>query len=101
MKSLNLSSLQNSSHAEFQESETALFLVSTSYLNFLITDHIILVPKYWRIGLDDKIKEKDKQAVQILQEVFPEREIRQIDVFNLNLCGGGIHCLTQHEPKVN
>ncbi len=75
----------------------ALFLISMSYLNFLISNEVVLVAKYWKDGYPDIIKRKDEQALRILRDIFPDKDIIQIDVFNLNLCGGGIHCLTQYE----
>lgn len=76
------------------------FLLPTSYLNFLITNGVVLLPKYWKEGDPDKIKRKDERAVKVLESLFPDRKVVAIDVINLNLLGGGIHCMTQQEPAI-
>ena len=75
-------------------------IAAASYLNFLISDHVILGQKYWMPGLDEAIKERDEEAQRILQSVFPKREIVMIDALSVNLGGGGIHCITMQEPKI-
>lgn len=72
---------------------------ASSYNNFLITNGAVLAPKYWKPGLSESIKEKDEIAHAILQELFPDRELHTFDVMALNIGGGGIHCITQQEPK--
>lgn len=74
------------------------FLLPTSYLNFIIANDVILIPKFWHEGLPESTKAKDEKAAGILQSLFPEKHMIAIDVLNVNICGGGIHCLTQHEP---
>lgn len=71
------------------------FYAATSYCNFLICNGVVLGQRYWKPGMDERIKEKDKQAERILQECFPDRKIVMIDVFALNLMGGGVHCWTK------
>jgi len=73
------------------------FLVATSYVNFLISNKVVLIAKYWQEGFSETIKIKDERALKTLQEIYPNKIIIQINPYNINLCGGGIHCLTQHE----
>ncbi|MGD2085384.1 MAG: agmatine deiminase family protein [Candidatus Aminicenantes bacterium] len=75
-------------------------IAACSYNNFLITNGAILAPQYWKPGLQERIKEKDQKAVEILGELFPDRKVYTFDVMALNLGGGGIHCITQQQPFV-
>lgn len=61
-----------------------------SYANFLITNETILLPVY-----DCK---QDKDAVKILKEVFPKKEILPIDCTAMVYGLGAIHCVSQQEP---
>lgn len=71
------------------------FYAATSYCNFLICNGVVLGQRYWREGMDASIKERDERAKNVLQECFPDREVIMIDVFALNLMGGGVHCWTK------
>lgn len=73
-------------------------ITASSYVNFLIINDMVLAPKYWKPGLPERFKEKDRQALEVLQGVFPDREIHSFDVMALNIGGGGIHCITQQQP---
>ncbi|MEM6846071.1 MAG: agmatine deiminase family protein [Bacteroidota bacterium] len=59
----------------------------------------VLAAKYWKPGLPEALKKTDQQAAEVLQELFPNREIIQMDAITINWHGGGIHCITQQEPK--
>ncbi|MFY7883034.1 MAG: agmatine deiminase family protein [Fimbriimonas sp.] len=41
----------------------------------------------------------DELAQAILKRMFPTRTIVAIDVEAVNWGGGGIHCITQQQPK--
>ncbi|MBA2500334.1 MAG: agmatine deiminase family protein [Chitinophagaceae bacterium] len=73
-------------------------MLNISYLNFLITNVAVLTASYWKPGQPEIMKQKDKQAKEILQKAFPGRKIIQINVENLNEGGGGIHCATLQQP---
>lgn len=75
-----------------------LYLTATSYLNFLVTNGVVLGAKYWKEGRPESIKKKDEEAQSILKKAFPDRDIVLIDAEALNHGGGGIHCITQQEP---
>lgn len=74
--------------------------LATSYLNFLVTNGVVLCPKYWHEGGNEATKCKDQQASFILQKAFPDRAIVQIDPEAFNHGGGGIHCSTQQQPAI-
>ena len=73
-------------------------VAAASYLNFLVANDVVLVGKYWKKGLAKKIKNRDKEARQILQQVFPGKKIIAIDALAINYGGGGMHCITMNEP---
>jgi len=43
---------------------------------------------------------QDERARTVLAECFPGRDIMQIDALDIVEGGGGIHCITQQEPRV-
>ena len=70
-------------------------VASVSYLNFLITNGAIINASYLNHGTS---VEKEEKVKAILKEVFPDREQIWIDALPVNRLGGGIHCITLHEP---
>lgn len=63
-----------------------------SYMNFLITNHAIILPQYG--------DENDALAVQQAQEMFPDYTIEPVMTTEIAYGGGNIHCITQQMPKV-
>jgi agmatine deiminase len=63
-----------------------------SYANFLIANELVLVPTF-----NDP---KDRLALGILAECFPERRVIGVHCLDLVLGLGSIHCSTHHEPLV-
>jgi len=57
-----------------------------SYVNFLITNHAVILPIYK--------DESDKIVIDIFKELFPTREIIPLDSRRLIEEGGSIHCST-------
>ncbi|PWU03533.1 MAG: agmatine deiminase family protein [Bacteroidetes bacterium] len=78
--------------------DTIRFMASASYMNFVIANGVVLMPKYSRVGFAASQKEKDDRALQIMKEIFPGKKIVQIDTIEINFGGGGMHCLTQQQP---
>jgi agmatine deiminase len=74
-------------------------LLATSYLNFLVTNRVVLAQKFWREGSPDEWKQTDARALRTLESVFPDRKIIAFDARAINVGGGGIHCNTQQVPK--
>jgi len=93
-----ISGLNYKDGSVFPKGKKVKVIPAMSYLNFAVTNEIVLAPKYWKPGLPEIIKQKDEQAVKTLQSVFPDRKIVAIDTITINLGGGGLHCITQHEP---
>ncbi len=61
-----------------------------TYANFLIINGAVLAPTY--------NVPQDKAALEILQTIFPEREIIGIDCNPLILQHGSLHCVTMQYP---
>ncbi len=70
-------------------------VASVSYLNFLVTNGAIINASYVKYGTSS---EKEERVKAIFREVFPDREQVWIDTLPVNRLGGGIHCITLHEP---
>jgi agmatine deiminase len=64
-----------------------------SYANFYIANEVVLVPVF-----DDR---HDQQALGILQEHFPNREVIGLRCNDVVAGLGAIHCVTQQEPATN
>ena len=84
----------------FPKGKPVKVVSASSYLNFLIANDVVLMAKYWKKGVDLSIKSRDEAAEAVLKSVFPKKKIIGIDAFAVNLGGGGIHCITQNEPKL-
>jgi agmatine deiminase len=69
-----------------------------SYLNFVITNRAVLMQTYWKPGRSKILRITEDRVKNIFRSVFPGRKIIGIDAENVNLWGGGIHCITQHMP---
>ncbi len=89
--SLNLSSFSNG--------DTIKITKAVSYMNFFISNDVVLSARYWKEGMPESEKKKDEEVKKILLQVFPERKIIQINPLAINSGGGGIHCATQQQPK--
>ena len=61
-----------------------------SYANFYIANGLVLVPTFH--------DPNDRVALNILAEVFPEREVIGIHCVDLVWGLGTLHCMTQQQP---
>lgn len=62
----------------------------SSYINSYLANGGVVVPGY---GYD-----RDHEAVECYQALYPDREVVQCQIQNLALGGGGVHCVTQQQP---
>jgi agmatine deiminase len=65
-------------------------MMQTSYVNFYLANGGIVMPSF-----DDP---NDDKAEAILADLFPGRDILQVEVLDLLQGGGGIHCMALGEP---
>ncbi|QIK64885.1 agmatine deiminase family protein [Leucobacter viscericola] len=63
-----------------------------SYVNHLVTNGAVIACTF-----DDP---NDEIALAGLAEAYPGREIVGVDARDIFRYGGGIHCITQHQPRV-
>jgi agmatine deiminase len=82
----------------YQEANDTDEIPMRSYLNYTITNGAVILPTYWKQGRPSSLKITEDQVTSIFHEVFPDRDIIGIDAENVNLWGGGLHCITQHMP---
>ncbi|MEM1001771.1 MAG: agmatine deiminase family protein [Bacteroidota bacterium] len=84
-----------------KDMDTLLVVPAMGYANFFITNGAVLVGQYWQEGMPESEKEKDEAMMEILETYFQDREFIGLNPLGINFSGGGIHCVTQQEPKVN
>lgn len=65
---------------------------AAGYLNYYVINGAVIMPEF-----GDEIA--DENARRILQELYPERVVVQINIDCIAAGGGGIHCTTQQEPR--
>ena len=95
-----ISTLEYEDGSVFPQGEEVPVIAAASYLNFLISDKVIIGQKYWKEGKDLAIKARDEQVKGILQEIFPKRNVIMLDALAINFGGGGIHCISMHEASI-
>ncbi len=66
--------------------------VPLSYINFYIANDAIIMPSF--------NCKQDNEAKSVLTDLFPHRNIHQIDANEILVGGGGIHCITMQQPKI-
>ena len=75
-------------------------VMASSYLNFLVTNGLVLMQTYALPGMPAWAKANEARAKATLQKVFPGRRVVLIDATAVNWGGGGIHCITQQQPAI-
>ena len=75
---------------EAYEAERRNEIFACSYINFYIANGGIVMPRF---GID-----RDEDARQNVAALFPDRDVAQVDISDIAIGGGGIHCITQQQP---
>lgn len=65
---------------------------AASYANFYVANTAVFLPNFG----DDRA---DQRAYDTLQNLFPDRTILPLPIDHLADGGGGIHCVTLHQPS--
>lgn len=103
-----LSELADTSHSEQwtaasfparegrRNGDTVLQVATSSYLNHVLTDRLVLLPDYLPHGTP---AERQDEVRAIYQAAFPGRKVKFINAIQANWFGGGPHCATLTEPK--
>ncbi|MGI5347489.1 agmatine deiminase family protein [Streptomyces sp. CA-250714] len=63
-----------------------------SYVNYYVVNGAVILPRFGDTEADDR-------AAATVGELYPGRDIRQVDIGTLATGGGGIHCATQQQPE--
>lgn len=66
---------------------------AAGYINFYLVNGAAIAPEF-----GDTIA--DRRARELLTQLFPNREIVQLNIDAIAAGGGGIHCTTQQEPLI-
>ncbi|MEM7176535.1 MAG: agmatine deiminase family protein [Pseudomonadota bacterium] len=61
-----------------------------SYVNSYLVNGAVVMPSYGNAT--------DGQAREIFQELFPGRRVAGVNIDQIAIGGGGIHCITQQQP---
>lgn len=85
---------------KFPDGQPVKVMAAFSYLNFIITNKVIIGQTIWREGMPAALKLKDEKAAQILKAAFPDKKVIMIDALAVNLGGGGIHCISMQQPAL-
>jgi agmatine deiminase len=62
----------------------------SSYVNTYLANGAVIVSGYGY--------EHDGAAVETYRKLYPEREIVQVQIHDIAVGGGGVHCITQQQP---
>lgn len=65
---------------------------AAGYINFYVCNGAVIAPQFGDARAD-------ANAQALLRELFPKREIVQLDIDAIAAGGGGIHCTTQQQPR--
>lgn len=66
--------------------------LTLSYINFYRANQGIIMPAFGH-------QKYDEAAYQIFRQLFQRNDICQLNALNVFAGGGGIHCITQQQPK--
>lgn len=66
---------------------------AAGYVNFYVCNGAVIAPQFGDARADDN-------ARQALRDLFPGREVVQLNIDGIAAGGGGIHCVTQQEPAL-
>lgn len=67
---------------------------AAGYINFYVVNGAVIAPEFGD-------EPRDRRARETLGDLFPHREVVQLNIDNIAAGGGGIHCTTQQEPRTD
>ncbi|KJZ36997.1 agmatine/peptidylarginine deiminase [Pseudomonas fluorescens] len=66
---------------------------AAGYINYFVINGAVIAPEFGD-------KAADTKAFDLLSELYPDREVVQLNIDAISAGGGGIHCVTNHQPRV-
>ncbi|MHC8308360.1 agmatine deiminase family protein [Pseudomonas sp. GT1P32] len=66
---------------------------AAGYINYFVINDAVIAPEFGD-------KAADAKAFDLLSRLYPEREVVQLNIDAISAGGGGIHCVTSHQPLV-
>jgi agmatine deiminase len=66
---------------------------AAGYINYFVINGAVIAPEFGD-------PEADTEALNLLTELYPEREVVQVNIDAIAAGGGGIHCVTNQLPAV-
>ncbi|WP_454834850.1 MULTISPECIES: agmatine deiminase family protein [Pseudomonas] len=64
---------------------------AAGYINYFVINGAVIAPEFGD-------KAADARAFDLLSELYPDREVVQLNIDAIAAGGGGIHCVTSHQP---
>ena len=64
---------------------------AAGYINYFVINGAVIAPEFGD-------KDADKKAFDLLKKLYPNRDVVQINIDAIAAGGGGIHCVTNHQP---
>jgi len=64
---------------------------AAGYINYFVINGAVIAPEFGDKAADDK-------AFDLLSQLYPDREVVQLNIDAIAAGGGGIHCVTSHQP---
>ena len=64
---------------------------AAGYINYFVINGAVIAPEFGD-------KAADSKAFDLLSELYPDREVVQLNIDAIAAGGGGIHCVTSHQP---
>jgi len=84
----------------FSTGDTIYRVPAASYMNYFVSNKVVLIAKYWKPGMTESQKQKDEDARKLFSKLFPDKKIVQIYTLSINRGGGGLHCMTHEQPAL-
>ncbi|WP_392889620.1 agmatine/peptidylarginine deiminase [Pseudomonas migulae] len=65
---------------------------AAGYINYFVINGAVIAPEFGD-------EEADGKAFDVLSELYTDREVVQLNIDAIAAGGGGIHCVTSHQPQ--
>ncbi len=78
----------------FQKGDTIFRVPAASYVNYFVSNNVVLIAKYGTVGMLDSHKQKDDKVRPQFVRLSPDRHVISLYTLGINR-GGGIHCATR------